>query len=104
MTEFSAVRAYNPILLAYRRRVGAEELHELRRHPDPVRLTLLAAFCHVRGREIADALTELLITTVHRIGAKAEKRVEGELITDLGSTQHSRRQPLSNAAGSSDVE
>jgi len=71
------------MLLAYRRRVGAEELHELRRHPDPIRLTLLAAFCHVRGREIADALTELLITTVHRIGAKAEKRVEGELITDL---------------------
>jgi len=62
---------------------GAEELHELRRHPDPIRLTLLAAFCHVRGREIADALTELLITTVHRIGAKAEKRVEGDLITDL---------------------
>jgi len=79
------------MLLAYRRRVGAEELHELRRHPDPIRLTLLAAFCHVRGREIADALTELLITTVHRveprgspdIGAKAEKRVEGELITDF---------------------
>ncbi len=71
------------VLLAYRRRVGAEELHELRRHPDPVRLTLLAAFCHVRGREIADALTELLITTVHRIGTKAEKRVEGELLTDL---------------------
>ncbi len=71
------------VLLAYRRRVGAEELHELRRHPDPIRLTLLAAYCHVRGREIADNLTELLITTVHRIGAKAEKRVEGELMTDL---------------------
>ena len=71
------------VLLAYRRRVGAEELHELRRHPDPVRLTLLAAFCHMRGREIADALTELLITTVHRIGTKTEKRVEGELLTDL---------------------
>ena len=38
------------VLLAYRRRVGAEELHELRRHPAPIRLTLLAAFCHVRGR------------------------------------------------------
>jgi len=71
------------VLLAYRRRVGAEELHELRRHPDPIQLTLLAAFCHVRGREIADTLTDLLITTVHRIGAKAEKRVEGELMTDL---------------------
>ena len=71
------------VLLAYRRRVGAEELHELRRHPDPIQLTLLAAFCHVRGREIADMLTDLLITTVHRIGAKAEKRVEGELVADL---------------------
>ncbi len=71
------------VLFAYRRRVAAEELHELRRHPSPIRLTLLAAFCHVRGREIADSLTDLLITTVHRIGTKAEKRVEGELITDL---------------------
>jgi len=71
------------VMLAYRRRVAAEELHELRRHPDALRLTLLAAFCHVREREIADSLTDLLITTVHRIGTKAEKRVEGELIGDL---------------------
>ena len=71
------------VLLAYRRRVGVEELHELRRHPAPIRLTLLAAFCHVRGREITDSLTDLLIATVHRIGARAEKRVEGELITGL---------------------
>ncbi len=71
------------VMLAYRRRVAAEELHELRRHPDPIRLTLLAAFCHVREREIADSLTDLLITTVHRIGTKAEKRVEGELVADL---------------------
>ena len=71
------------VLLAHRRRVDAEELHELRRHPDALRLTLLAAFCHVRAREIADGLTDLLITTVHRIGTRAEKRVEGELIADL---------------------
>jgi len=71
------------VLLAYRRRVAAEELHELRRHPRPLRLTLLAAFCHVRGREITDALVDLLIAMVHRIGATAEKRVESELIADL---------------------
>jgi len=71
------------VLPAYRRRVAAEELHELRRHPAALRLTLLAAFCHVRGREITDALVDLLIATVHRIGAKAEKRVESELIADL---------------------
>jgi TnpA family transposase len=71
------------VLLAYRRRVAAEELHELRRHPTAIRLTLLAAFCHARGREITDALIDLLIATVHRIGATAEKRVENELIADL---------------------
>ncbi len=71
------------VLLTYRRRVAAEELHELRRHPAPIRLTLLAAFCHVRGHEITDALVDLLIATVHRIGATAEKRVESELIADL---------------------
>jgi hypothetical protein len=66
------------VLLAYRRRVAAEELHELRRHSTTIRLTLLAAFCHVRGREITDALVDLLIATVHRLGATAEKRVSGK--------------------------
>lgn len=45
------------VLLAYRRRVATEGVHESRRHPDPIRLASLAAFCHVRGREIANGLT-----------------------------------------------
>jgi len=52
------------MLLAYRRRVGAEELQELRRHLDSIRLTLLAAFCRVRGREIADTLSSTIETHV----------------------------------------
>ena len=71
------------VLLAHRRRVAAEELHELRRHPAATRATLLAAFCHVRGREITDTLVDLLTATVHRIAAKAEQRVESELVADL---------------------
>ena len=58
-------------------------MHELRRHPHPIRLTLLAAICRVRGREIADGLTDLLIATVHRIGSRAEKRVEDNLVAAL---------------------
>ena len=46
-------------------------------------LTLLAAYCHLRGQEITDNLVDLLINTVHRIGAKAEERIERELIEDL---------------------
>ena len=71
------------VLRAYRQRVGAEETHELRRHPSALRLTLLAAFCHGRGQEITDGLVDLLIDTVQRISARAEQRVERELIADL---------------------
>ena len=52
----------------------------LREHPDTVKLTLLAALLHSRQREITDALVELLISTVHRIGARADKRVVQELV------------------------
>lgn len=71
------------ILDGYRQRVGAEDLTELRRHPPAVRYTLLAAFCWVRGQEITDALVELLINLIHRIGARAEKQVDTKLLKDL---------------------
>lgn len=37
---------------SYRRLAAVEEIHELRRHPPPLRFTLLAAFCHLRMREL----------------------------------------------------
>ncbi|GAA2941725.1 hypothetical protein [Streptomyces enissocaesilis] len=46
----------------------------------PLRVTLLAAFPHEREREITDTLVELLISTVHRIGARAEKKVTEQLV------------------------
>jgi TnpA family transposase len=67
----------------YRRRVAVEAPYELRRHPEPARLTWLAAFVHLRGRELTDQLVDLLIETIHRIGARAERRVERELLDDL---------------------
>ena len=48
-----------------------------------LRLALLAAFCHLRSRELTDTLVELLIELIHRIGARAERRVEKELLADL---------------------
>jgi Domain of unknown function (DUF4158) len=71
------------VLRDYLQRASVEEPYELRRHPTSLRVTLLAAYCHVRSHEITDKLTDLLIDTVHRIGAKAEQRVERELIEDL---------------------
>lgn len=71
------------VLRDYRQRASVEEPYELRRHPAPLRATLLAAYCHLRSHEITDNLADLLIDTVHRIGARAEQRVERELIEDL---------------------
>jgi TnpA family transposase len=67
----------------YRQRVAVEASFELRRHPEPMRFTWLAAFAYVRGRSITDSLVDLLIETIHHIGARAERKVERELLEDL---------------------
>ena len=67
----------------YRRRVAAEAPYEIRRHPEAARLTWVAAFVHLRGRTLTDDLVDLLIETIHRIGARAERRVDRELLDEL---------------------
>ncbi|MDQ5851937.1 MAG: Tn3 family transposase, partial [Chloroflexota bacterium] len=71
------------VLATYRQRAAAEAIHELRRHPDPLRMTLLASFCVLRSQEITDSLVELLMDVIQRIGVRAERKVEQALITDL---------------------
>ena len=67
----------------YSQRVAVEAPYELRRHAEPLRLTALAAFAYLRGRSLTDGLVDLLIETIHRIGARAERKVERELLGDL---------------------
>jgi Domain of unknown function (DUF4158) len=71
------------VVQAYRDRAAVEAPYELRRHPEPLRLTLLAAFCQLRSRELTDILVDLLLDLIHRIGAKAERKVDKELLDDL---------------------
>ncbi|HEV7827912.1 MAG TPA: Tn3 family transposase, partial [Pseudonocardiaceae bacterium] len=71
------------VLLAWRSRVAAEAPSHLREHPHEIKVTLLAAYLHCRRREIIDALVDLLITTVHRINARAEAVVIGEFVAEL---------------------
>ncbi len=59
-----------------RQRVSVEAPHELRRHPDEARMTWLAAFVYLRARSLTDDLVDLLVETIHRIGARAERKVE----------------------------
>jgi TnpA family transposase len=67
----------------YRQRVAVEAPYELRRHAEAVRLTWLAAYAYLRGRQITDTLVDLLIDTIHGIGARAERKVEREMLEDL---------------------
>jgi hypothetical protein len=67
----------------YRRRVSTETPYELRRHPEAARLTWLATFVHLHSRTLTDGLIDLLIETIHHIGARAEHRVDRELLDDL---------------------
>ena len=66
-----------------RRWVAVEAPHDLRRHPDAARITWLAAFVYLRARSLTDDLVDLLIETIHHIGARAERKVERELLADL---------------------
>src|SRR5664280_452171 len=69
------------VLAGWRAQAAVESPSHLRAHPNPAKtLTLLAALLHIREREITDTLVELLIATVHRINARAEKMVTAELI------------------------
>lgn len=68
------------LVTQYRQRAASEPPRELRRHPPDVRYTLLAALCWQRQQEITDNLVELLIHIAHRIGVRAEERVDSELM------------------------
>lgn len=68
---------------AWRARAARAFPSDLRDMPTPTMLTLPAALCWVRSAEITDALVDLLIELVHKIGTRADRRVEKELTEDL---------------------
>ncbi|MCC6444123.1 MAG: Tn3 family transposase [Armatimonadetes bacterium] len=71
------------ILQRYRQRVNAEEARDVRRHPEALRLTLLAVWCHLRIQEITDGLLDLLNEMVHTIDTRAERKVQREMVKDF---------------------
>jgi hypothetical protein len=71
------------VVAAWRARAAVEAPSHLRTHPEPLKLTLLAALVYERQREITDTLADLLISTVHRIGARADRKVTQELVSEF---------------------
>jgi Domain of unknown function (DUF4158) len=71
------------VVAAWRARASVEAPSHLRSHPRPLTLTLLAALIYERQRELTDTLADLLISTVHRIGARAERKVTQRLVREF---------------------
>ncbi|MFD4975316.1 Tn3 family transposase [Streptomyces sp. NPDC058424] len=69
------------VLAGWRQQAVVESPSHLRRRSPQSRLTLLCALLVEREREVTDTLVDLLIATVHRIGARAEKKVTDQLVT-----------------------
>ncbi len=71
------------VVAGWRARAAVDSPSHLREHPQPTRLAMLAALLYLREREITDTLVDLLISTVHRINARAEKKVVEEFVKDF---------------------
>lgn len=71
------------VINAWRARASAASPSHLRRFDGPVRHVLLAALLFQRQREITDTLVELLNSTVHRINARAEKKVTEAFVAEF---------------------
>jgi len=77
------VQASPKLLQHYRQRIVVEEIHEIRRHPDALRWTLLATYCWLRRQEIIDTLVDLLLDMAHHLTTKAERRVEQAFVREI---------------------
>lgn len=71
------------VLERYAKRAAVEESFELRRHPAPLRAALMACSLLRRNEDVTDALVDLLLETIHKMGKRAESKVEEELTGQL---------------------
>ena len=90
LTEAVFADASDRIVAAWRARAARMYPSDFADCPAPVRYTLLAALCWTRQAELVDGLVELLIGLIHRINARAERRVEKELIGELANVPGKR--------------
>ncbi|MFF8730983.1 DUF4158 domain-containing protein [Streptomyces sp. NPDC015171] len=71
------------LVAAWRARAIKMYPSDFRDTAQDVRITLLATLCSSRQAEITDALVDLLVALVHKINARAERRVEKQLTAEL---------------------
>jgi len=74
-------------LQAVSQRAALDAPSDMQRRPPAIRYTLLAAFCWQRQVEITDQLVALLIQIIHKIGVRADYKVERAMLNEMKHVQ-----------------
>src|SRR3546814_5794790 len=65
------------------RRVAGEKASEMRRNVPARQLGLYAVYLMAREAQLTDAMVDLLIETVHKIGSRSKRKVVGDIAKDI---------------------
>ncbi|MGJ7043311.1 hypothetical protein J2Y63_006595 [Shinella sp. BE166] len=65
------------------RRVGGEKASEMRRHAPARQIGLYAIYLLFREAQLTDAMVDLLIETVHKIGTRSKRKVVSDIAKDI---------------------
>jgi TnpA family transposase len=65
------------------RRVAGEKAFEMRRHAAAKQIGLYAIYLSSRQAQLTDAMVDLLIETVHKIGSRSKRKVVSEIAKDI---------------------
>lgn len=65
------------------RRVAGEKASEMRRHAPARQIGMYAIYLLSREAQLTDAMVDLLIETVHKIGTRSKRRVVGHIAKDI---------------------
>jgi len=65
------------------RRVCGEKASEMRRHAPARQIGLYAIYLLSREAQLTDAMVDLLIETVHKIGTRSKRKVVGDIAKDI---------------------
>lgn len=71
------------VVASWRARAAVQDPSHLRALASEARWSVLAALLVLRQQEITDNLVELLMSTVHTIGARADRRVTEEMVSSF---------------------
>jgi hypothetical protein len=71
------------VVREWRDQAMVESPSHMREHSPQLQQAMLAALLFCRQQEITDALVTLLVSAVHRIGARANRRLTTELVNEF---------------------